>query len=308
MIQSNFLDIALAMAFVYLLLSLMCSAVHEFIAAWLSFRHKHLLSAIRNLLDSGEPAATDLSRRVMAHPLVARISTGKPSYVPSRLFVTALLDVLIPNQAANAGGKSLDDLLAGASAPEDVKTALRSLARDVDGSWSELRDRVEDWYDHAMDRASGGYKRMSHYWMCGIGLALALVLNVDTLDLCGVLARDSAMAGKLADRAMEYARSAETAKAVEAAKSAPGTQPTTDPVARASSELKTATEIVRTLGGSGLPIGWNGRKCDSLPLKLLGLLLTAACVSLGAPFWFDALNKMTNVRTTLKPTAKAEKK
>jgi hypothetical protein len=31
-------------------------------------------------------------------------------------------------------------------------------------------------------------------------------------------------------------------------------------------------------------------------LKLIGLLLTAVAASLGAPFWFDILNKFMNVR------------
>jgi hypothetical protein len=31
--------------------------------------------------------------------------------------------------------------------------------------------------------------------------------------------------------------------------------------------------------------------------KLLGLILTAIAVSLGAPFWFDLLNKIINIRS-----------
>ena len=31
--------------------------------------------------------------------------------------------------------------------------------------------------------------------------------------------------------------------------------------------------------------------------KLLGLLITAFAVSLGAPFWFDTLNKFMNIRS-----------
>jgi hypothetical protein len=33
-------------------------------------------------------------------------------------------------------------------------------------------------------------------------------------------------------------------------------------------------------------------------LKLSGLLLTAIALSLGAPFWFDTLSRLTRVRNT----------
>ena len=60
----------------------------------------------------------------------------------------------------------------------------------------------------------------------------------------------------------------------------------------------------------GLPIGWNNedpRTRWSWPnegafwLKLLGWLLTAFAISLGAPFWFDMLNKVMNIRASVKP-------
>jgi hypothetical protein len=56
----------------------------------------------------------------------------------------------------------------------------------------------------------------------------------------------------------------------------------------------------------GLPIGWSSEPNDtkSLPrdlggwaLKIIGLSLTAIAVSLGAPFWFDVLNKLINIRS-----------
>jgi len=41
------------------------------------------------------------------------------------------------------------------------------------------------------------------------------------------------------------------------------------------------------------PLGWL--------FKVVGLLLTAFAVSQGAPFWFDTLNKLVNVRSTGDP-------
>ena len=36
-------------------------------------------------------------------------------------------------------------------------------------------------------------------------------------------------------------------------------------------------------------------------LKLLGLLITIGAISQGAPFWFDILNKVTNLRAAGRP-------
>lgn len=38
-----------------------------------------------------------------------------------------------------------------------------------------------------------------------------------------------------------------------------------------------------------------------LSFKLLGWTLTAAAVSLGAPFWFDLLQKIAQIRSSTKP-------
>ena len=39
--------------------------------------------------------------------------------------------------------------------------------------------------------------------------------------------------------------------------------------------------------------------------RVLGWLLTGCAVSLGAPFWFDLLNKFVVVRSTVKPFEKS---
>jgi hypothetical protein len=46
-------------------------------------------------------------------------------------------------------------------------------------------------------------------------------------------------------------------------------------------------------------LGWSGENlCDwtSWPQRLIGWILTMTAVSLGAPFWFDLLNKLMNIR------------
>lgn len=70
---------------------------------------------------------------------------------------------------------------------------------------------------------------------------------------------------------------------------------------------------IAVLSSFGLPIGWQGEdpriqfSCANWLEKLLGWLITALAVSLGAPFWFDILNKFMNFRSAIKPQQAAAK-
>jgi Collagen triple helix repeat (20 copies) len=85
----------------------------------------------------------------------------------------------------------------------------------------------------------------------------------------------------------------------------------TDAAAQKTNDLKEKRDKVKdqvaAMEASGLPLGWDnqflpwpGDWTDWL-WKIFGLLITACAVSLGAPFWFDMLSKVINLRTALKP-------
>jgi hypothetical protein len=84
---------------------------------------------------------------------------------------------------------------------------------------------------------------------------------------------------------------------------------------RATENLRTTFEDV---GALGLPIGWVWPSADNVDdrrrvpqtvseilMKLIGLLLTGFAISQGAPFWFDLLNKVMVIRSTVKPAEKS---
>jgi hypothetical protein len=75
----------------------------------------------------------------------------------------------------------------------------------------------------------------------------------------------------------------------------------------------------KSLESLKLPIGWEadlatvkGDTCamyvaavKTIPNHLIGWIITAAAVSMGAPFWFDTLNRIMVVRSTIKPHEKS---
>jgi len=229
-------------------------------------------------------------RRLLAKP-------PYPSYVPSRTFVVAISDIANEAKAAleDAEGDEADSARARvkraksgferslAAIPNaQLSEALLALYRSADGDAERFQHAAEEWFDDAMERVSGWYKRRVHVLLAVIATVVVLVLNADTLAAGRVLWRDDAV---------------RTAVVREASQTARGTL---DDVA-----LENAVKKL------DLPLGWNlsfGEGSTQLPAnatdwvqKVLGLLLTIGAVLLGAPFWFDLLSKIVRIRGTGAP-------
>jgi hypothetical protein len=141
-----------------------------------------------------------------------------------------------------------------------------------------------------------------------LAAAVTVVANADSIQIAESLSADPALRTALVAEAVAVSEQSSAESA------APDTTP--DPVtARALAE-----QTKRTLQGYrsqiqklGVPIGWAKSDPDqpdahnprSLPTdfwgwvkKFLGLLLTGVAAALGAPFWFDMLNKVMNIRSS----------
>jgi hypothetical protein len=72
-------------------------------------------------------------------------------------------------------------------------------------------------------------------------------------------------------------------------------------------------EQINGVKGYGWPVGWDRNdprtmpdgRCGPWALKFFGWVVTAFAIMLGAPFWFDTLNKIIVIRSTVKPTEKS---
>jgi hypothetical protein len=96
MFGSTILEVAIGLLFVYLLLSLLCSAVAEYIEAKFNNRAKYLKEGITLLLNETTGGGVDLAAQLYAHGLVRpfyRDGTKLPSYIPARTFALALWNI-----------------------------------------------------------------------------------------------------------------------------------------------------------------------------------------------------------------------
>src|SRR5690242_20236312 len=94
------IETAIGLIFVYLLLSMICSALQEWIAALFALRAKTLELGIRNML-VGDPTTV---QKILSHPLIDGMSRqtfwdrilsrpGRPSYISAEMFSRAFLSV-----------------------------------------------------------------------------------------------------------------------------------------------------------------------------------------------------------------------
>ncbi len=109
---------------------------------------------------------------------------------------------------------------------------------------------------------------------------------------------------ELADSGVSMPSDAATAS--ETTQLASTAAPTGDSI---DQDVKAAQCFNKRLVDLKLPIGWNGDVRHNFAVKpfssvvsgIIGWLTTAFAITLGAPFWFDLLNKLVNLRATFKP-------
>ncbi len=205
----------------------------------------------------------------------------------------------------------------------EVNQTLNALFLNIEeyvtGSETKLakaRKGVEKWFDDSMDRVSGVFKRYSQSMALLIGFLVALILNVDSINLTLYLWREPSVRAILVQNASHFQL----------------------PQGEMQSNPEQALQDFRDeFSGLSLPVGWvindsKGKaisdvncqlfpgdkqafgipvigtsKCVAPPqsnnqtnilLKLGGIFITALAARQGAPFWFDILKRVVNLRVT----------
>ena len=156
-----------------------------------------------------------------------------------------------------------------------------------------------------MDRVSGWYKRYAQKWLLGLALGLAVICNVDTIHIIRVLSSNPKLLADTVSQAVNTTKaatpqangSAATAAAVE-----PAPTPIEDAIQSVSRLVNNANFAMSNLNNLSLPIGWSKSQWQylhdpgHLVSAFLGWFLTGLAASLGAPFWFDTLQRFVTIR------------
>jgi hypothetical protein len=292
---SAVLDVAIGLVFIYLLLAIFCTAINEWLAGVFKTRGKLLAQGIAELLNGqagtqkGQAnAVTGFIQDFYGHPLVSGMMRDKthPAYIPARTFASVLIDLVTSHKP---GVLTFDDLEKGLNDLPDgeVKRALLALVQDTERDLDTAKKRIEAWYDDAMDRVTGWYKRRTQVWTFIVALLIAVSINADTLQIARRLWTDPTLRSQLVEQAKVRAAQPQpsAADSSQPAASSPGTTVSQSEQAMLGQVLGWHPDALR----GNTPLDWFER--------VIGWLLSVVAISLGAPFWFDLLNRFMNIRS-----------
>jgi hypothetical protein len=334
MFGSEILEVAIGVIFVFLLVSVICTAIREGMESFLKTRAAYLEHGIREMLH--DRGAVGIARSFFTHPLINSLYAGNyvpgtgaerpsplahggslPTYIPTRNFALALMDIAARGPAGAPGSSdgsspvlSLANVRANVLNIENaaVQRILLTAIDTAQGDMDKCVANLAAWYDSGMDRVSGAYKRATQKVLFFIGLFVAIALNVNPLAIANYLYHD------------DSARAAVVARAEAAVRDSSYVNGT-----KKYSAARAELDSLR------LPIGWAGahfwfaspkpdtsaaakgapaiaparNPWDDFFSPLIGWIITAMAATLGAPFWFDILNKVMVVRSTVKPHEKS---
>lgn len=276
MFNSTILDVVAGLLFTFLTISLVASTVTEGLASLLFWRAKTLLQGVKSLLN--DPEFNGLAKDLYNHALVNSQAPGtaqsesgltaKPSYIEPQHFAGALIDLMEKLPATPSETQTQIQAAILHIPNPQLQQTLQFLYTRSGADVTTFQNEIATWFDASMNRVSGLYKRWVQVCSFAVGLSVAVVLNVDALHVAQALWVQPAIVQKFVPK-----------------------------------EGVNTQDSLDALYSANLPIGWSkqtARESFASPLAMASLiggwLITAFSTLFGAPFWFDALQKMTNLR------------
>jgi len=273
MFSSTILDVAIGLGFVFLVISLVASAVTEAIASLFKLRSSTLLTGVQTLLN--DPNGTGLVKDLYSHALInprgaisavsAAATKNLPAYIDPHQFADALIEL---SGLAGRAPEEMKPALAGNKLLDaQTQQLLTGMVERTKGDIDKVRTQLANWFDNAMDRVSGAYKRQTQLIGFLVALAVTGCLNVDAIKVSTALWNRPLLV-----------------KAID------------------GKNYGDPSTALHALDALGLPIGWTSSAASSSQSEgfgiatLLGWFITAIASLLGAPFWYDALQTFVRIK------------
>jgi hypothetical protein len=264
MLGSTVLEVAIGLVFCFASMALIASSVYEAIASLWKLRASSLLAGVKSMLN--DPQFTGLARAIYNNALVNPRGPGTATTQkelaskPSYIGAKGFAVALIEAiQEIPSDGADLGKAIDALPDPQ-LRALLAGMYSRAEGKLENLQASLASWFDAGMERVSGTYKRRAQLFSFVIAFVIAALFNVDAFRLFRSLWNHPAFLSQI--------------------------------VAPASASAPDALEALKSL-----PVGWDGIS-SSASVALLGWVATASSALFGAPFWFDLLQRVVNVRGT----------
>ncbi|NES88077.1 hypothetical protein [Okeania sp. SIO2B9] len=178
--------------------------------------------------------------------------------------------------------------------PESLQKSLYILAKQATTKISatgnalyQFQKEIERWFDSGMERATGVYQRNARGVAFLIGITIAIVANIDTLNMIDNLSKDSLMRATINSYSQELINNNSNPSELE--------------IGDIQNQVNAALDNLE------LPIGWGQKQTNNTSVsqsityleglkKILGWLISGIAISMGGNFWFNLLKKIYSVK------------
>jgi hypothetical protein len=299
------IDILISLAVVMLVASMAVTVMTGWVTHFRNSRGRNLQQGLADLLvlvnsDFTKEVASKIAAALLTHPLIRDKEDRMGSVIHREEFTKLLMELAAGNGpqrlepaiqaelqktlAANGiddPAKTLENIRAVAlqlekSNPE-FSTTVRTNLAILQGAESHLVAKINSWFDQTMDRVSQRFTFSTRTVTFVCGLLLAGVLQLDSIALVNRISVDDALREALVNQAKTI-----------------------------SAQAAQGTEQSRDLYGSVINQGviaipsYPGDLQKFADLRhLTGILFTTLLLSLGAPFWYGALQQLLQLRSKI---------
>jgi hypothetical protein len=339
------LDIFIAFATVLLGISLLITILNQMISSLLGYRATYLRDGLKDLLEtldpdlrSDVPAIVD---KVLTHKLASDSAFVHQKWAPQRWKLattirpeelTKLLSLVAQGQPYEANIKKIlsqvnptlarETELIGSLVP-GAATADQ-LIKELSSSTTKAIGRLEASFNSTMDRIRQRFTLQMRVWTIVFAVIFAFVYHLDAMRIYSQLATDPVLRATVSGISNDLIKTYTDVTAPSASNAATGGQQPATGQAPAANHLspeqakevldrrtkdlsKAYSDVRDELGNSNLvlfevPQPWY--KWD--PSEIFGILAMAGFLSLGAPFWYNVLTKLVNLRSQVAQKQKDE--
>lgn len=310
MFNSPIINLIILLSFTYFIGSLMLSSINEFIAAIFRMRQNHLKKSLEGFFFSAGWKSF-VKNHFFKSPHIQSLMKAAnkyPAYISASNFVSVIIEQIGP---ANFNAGSIAAALNGNTVlPQEMKTVILNLLAKTQNDINKFEKELGDFYDEAMDRVTGWYKRKVRTIMLFVSIALAVVLNLDTIKISNDALSDTGKLEKAVDNITAEMSKMNIVNDTLSIKDSSGKVFISMITKIDTSSRQTADNAKQNFKGiqiiyeqtTGYQLGYKtmddfGKDWkDNWPLKIIGVLITMFALQLGANYWFDLLNKVVNLR------------
>ena len=327
MFNSVFLSIAISLVFIFLVVAIMVTAFNQFVFTYWRAGAKQLESYLTKLFFD-DSFWNETFNEIKKSPFIIVLQKNPgnfPGSIPAENFTSALLASLGGNKITIEAIK--EKLATKKDYGSDFYKLMQSLLSQ-DPTIDQLRQEIDKIFNNAMVRLSGWYTRNAKLWSFFVALGICVILNIDAINITKNLWNDKDKAVRISSfiiNASKYLEKKDSSQIVfkegidtlvmlkaDKVRNQNSLSNVVSQMPDSTLGKKPAQEFIRSyniLNNSEIPIGWTktnipGCQNDCMTfiwlwlLKIMGILLTALATSLGAPFWFDILTRVTPLKKT----------